>query len=148
LCCWSGCDIARCGDNCASYCLASAGDAQRRGGQWPGIPFVFRGAGTARPARKPLAPRIPAGAAGRGGGRGAFRSPRGERSLRDCSPRGAAAAAAQLSAWKGFNSCRVLVCLLLGFVLEVRGGVGERLRDARLRSRSEQSTLEFQTFTS
>lgn len=47
LCCWSGCDIARCGDNCASYCLASAGDAQRRrGGQWLGIPFVFRGAGT------------------------------------------------------------------------------------------------------
>lgn len=48
MCCWSGCDIARCGDNCASYCLASAGDAQRRGGQWLGIPFVFRGAGAAR----------------------------------------------------------------------------------------------------
>lgn len=50
MCCWSGCDIARCGDNCASYCLASAGDAQRRGGQWLGIPFVFRGAGAARGA--------------------------------------------------------------------------------------------------
>lgn len=28
----------------------SAGDAQRRGGQWLGIPFVFRGAGAARGA--------------------------------------------------------------------------------------------------
>lgn len=62
-----------------------------------------------------------------------------ERSLED---------AAQLSARKDCNSCGVLVCLLLGFVLEVRGGVGERLGEARLRSRSEQSTLEFQTFMS
>nr|XP_034343444.1 uncharacterized protein LOC117696591 [Arvicanthis niloticus] len=56
--------------------------------------------------------------------------------------------AAQLSAQNDFNSCPVLVCLSLGFVLEVHGGVGERLRDARLRSRSEQSTLESQTFMS
>lgn len=26
MCCWLGCDIARYGDDCASYCLASAGD--------------------------------------------------------------------------------------------------------------------------
>lgn len=44
LCCWSGCDIARCGDNCASYCLASAGDDQLQTKTMTmGIPFVFPG---------------------------------------------------------------------------------------------------------
>lgn len=44
LCCWSGCDIARCGDNCASYCLASAGDDQlQMKTMTMGIPFVFPG---------------------------------------------------------------------------------------------------------
>lgn len=62
--------------------------------------------------------------------------------------RGAAEDGAQLSASDDFNSCRILVRLLWGFVLEVHGGVSERLRDAQLRSRSEQSMLEFQTFTS
>lgn len=44
LCCWSGCDIARCGDNCASYCLASAGDDQlQKKTMTMGIPFVVSG---------------------------------------------------------------------------------------------------------
>lgn len=44
MCCWSGCDIARCGDNCASYCLASAGDDQLQTKTMTmGIPFVFPG---------------------------------------------------------------------------------------------------------
>lgn len=30
LCCWSGCHITPCGDDCAIYCLASAGDWRRR----------------------------------------------------------------------------------------------------------------------
>lgn len=29
LCCWSGCHITPCGDDCAIYCLASAGNWQR-----------------------------------------------------------------------------------------------------------------------
>lgn len=62
--------------------------------------------------------------------------------------RGAAEDAAQLSASDDFNSCRILVRPRWGFVLEVHGGAGERLRDAQLRSRSEQSMPEFQTFTS
>lgn len=74
--------------------------------------------------------------------------PGGERSLRDCAPRGAAEDAAQLSARNGFGSCGLLVCVLSGFVLEVHGRVGERLREAQVRSRSEQSTLEVQTFMS
>lgn len=44
LCCSSGCDTARCGDNCASYCLASAGDDQLQMKIiTTGIPFVFPG---------------------------------------------------------------------------------------------------------
>lgn len=30
LCCWSGCHITPCGDDCAIYCLAGAGDLRRR----------------------------------------------------------------------------------------------------------------------
>lgn len=30
LCCWSGCHITPCGDDCAIYCLAGAGDLRQR----------------------------------------------------------------------------------------------------------------------
>lgn len=32
LCCWSGCHVAPCGDDCAIYCLAGAGDLRQRSG--------------------------------------------------------------------------------------------------------------------
>lgn len=63
LCCWSGCDIARCGDNCASYCLASAGDDQlQMKTMTMGIPFVFPGLHAAEVATIPSPPTSAEGA--------------------------------------------------------------------------------------
>lgn len=43
LCCWSGCHITPCGDDCAIYCLAGAGDRRRWNRTGPSVRLESRG---------------------------------------------------------------------------------------------------------